>query len=92
MSRSGGTYPQGALTDNAGGNYTYDFATAFGSAAALADAPDLDHTPGASHAQRLFIRFDGQGDATIERGNGRGVGFLDFIVPAIAVEPPSDSA
>jgi hypothetical protein len=82
--RSGGTYPQGALTDNTGGNYTYGFATAFGSATALADAPDLDHTLGASHPQRLFIRFDGQGDATIERGNGRGVGFLDFIVPAVA--------
>lgn len=81
--RGGGTYPQGTLdiTDAANGNYTYTFATGFGSATALADAPDLDHTPGASHVQRLFIRFDGSDDSTIFLSNGRGVGFLDFIVP-----------
>ena len=81
--RSGGTYPQGLLdiTGAATGHYTYAFDTAFNSVTAQTDAPDLDHTPGASHPQRLFIRFDGRDDTTIERGNGRGVGFLDFIVP-----------
>lgn len=82
-------YPQGVLTDNGGGNYTYDFFTAFGAGSALADAPDLDHTPGASHVQRLFIRFDGRDDPSITQ---RAVGFFDFIIPlagnaATALDP-----
>jgi hypothetical protein len=82
--RSGGDYPQGTLdvTGEATGDYVYTFVTQFGSAQAMTDAPDLDHTPGASHIQRMFIRFDGSDDPTIFLSNGRGVGFLDFIVPA----------
>ncbi|MGB2689050.1 MAG: hypothetical protein WBC36_08715, partial [Desulfobacterales bacterium] len=83
-------WPQGTLVDNGGGNYTYTFATAFGSAEALADAPDLDHTPGTGHVQRLFVRFDGRDDA--ETITQRAVGFLDFTVPAdgaaaVALDP-----
>ena len=91
-------YPQGTLdlTDAANGNYTYTFATAFGSPAALADAPDYDPT----HVQRLFIRFDGREDDNIPPvilADGasvtqRTVGFLDFNVPAdgataVALDP-----
>jgi len=69
-------YPQGTLVYNGGSNYTYTFATAFGAASALADAPDYN----AAHVQRLFIRFDGRDDPGITQ---RAVGFLDFNVPAV---------
>jgi hypothetical protein len=79
--RTGIVYPQGTLnvSDAANGNYTYTFATAFGSQTALDDAPDLDHTAGASHVQRLLLRFDGRDDPNITQ---RSVAFLDFNVPA----------
>jgi len=67
-------YPQGILTNDGGGDYTYTFATEFGSASALADAPDYDPT----HPQRLYMRFDSRPDYP-----NISVGFLDFNVPAV---------
>jgi hypothetical protein len=68
-------YPQGTLVDNGGGNYTYTFATAFGSPTALVDAPDYN----VSQVQRLWMQFDGRLDPKITQ---RAIGFLDFNIPA----------
>ena len=67
-------YPQGTLANDGNGDYTYTFAAEFGSASALADAPDYDPT----HPQRLYMRFDGRPDYP-----NISVGFLDFNVPAV---------
>jgi Outer membrane cytochrome MtrC/MtrF-like, domains II/IV len=61
-------------THAATGDYTYTFATGFGSADALAEAPEYDPT----HTQRLLIRVSGHSAVT-----NNTVGFLDFVVPAV---------
>jgi OmcA/MtrC family decaheme c-type cytochrome len=66
-------YQQGTLVNNQDGSYTYTFATKFGSAEALADAPDYDPT----HPQRLYISFDGRPDYP-----NISVESLDFAIPA----------
>jgi hypothetical protein len=55
--------------DAANGNYVYTFATAFGSAAAIAEAPDYN----AAHTQRLILR------ASLT-GYNNAVGIVDFKV------------
>jgi OmcA/MtrC family decaheme c-type cytochrome len=68
-------YDFGTLTDNTGGDYTYEFATAFGSVGPQSTpADDIDPTP-AGHPQRLMIRVQGQD------GTNRTASFLDFTVP-----------
>jgi Outer membrane cytochrome MtrC/MtrF-like, domains II/IV len=66
-------------TDNDNGNYTYTFVTAFGSAAALLEAPEYDPT----HTQRLVIRVSGHNDTDGNPITNNSVGFLDFVVPAV---------
>jgi hypothetical protein len=77
--RGGDPYPQGDFDDNdaANGNYTYTFVTGFGSAEALAEAPDYDPT----HTQRLLIRVSGQDDTDGNALTNNTVGFLDAVVP-----------
>ena len=77
---NGVPYPQGTfdVTDAANGNYTYTFATAFGSAEALAVAPDYDPADN----QRLFIRVSGKDHANGSAPTYNSVGFADFVVPA----------
>jgi len=65
-------------TDAANGNYTYTFATGFGSTAATDEAPDYDPTD----TQRLLIRVSGHDDASGNAVTNNTVGFLDFVVPA----------
>jgi len=64
-------YPLGILTDNGGGNYTYQFDADL--ALGGADAPDFDVTD----TQRLLIRVD-----TRDVGFNRTIGLLDFVIPA----------
>lgn len=88
--REGNPYPQGVFddTDAANGNYTYTFVTGFGSAEAIAEAPDYDPT----HTQRLLIRVSGQDDADGNALTNNTVGFLDAVVPANgATAVPLDS-
>ena len=65
-------------SDAANGNYVITMSIGFGSAEALAKAPELDT---ASHPQRLFMRVSGktQADGTVTNNT---VGILDFMVPA----------
>jgi len=66
--------PEGAFVNNGDGSYVYTFATAFGSAAALAEAPEYDPT----HQQRLLIRISGTAGVTANT-----VGIMDITaVPA----------
>lgn len=75
-------------TNAAAGNYTYTFATGFGSAAALAEAPEYDPTD----TQRLVITVSGHNDANGNAVTNNTVGFLDFVVPAAgAAAVPLDS-
>ncbi len=67
------------FTNNGGGSYTFTFVTGFGSAAALAEAPDYNPT----HNQRLLIRVSGKTDANGMALTNNTVGFLDFVVPAV---------
>jgi hypothetical protein len=72
----------------AAGNYTYTFATGFGSTAALAEAPEYDPT----NTQRLVIRVSGHNDANGNALTNNTVGFLDFVVPAVGASAvPLDS-
>jgi hypothetical protein len=66
------------FTNNGGGNYSYTFATGFGSTAALTDAPDYT----TADSQRLMIRVDGHNDANGNAITHNSIGFLDFMVPA----------
>jgi hypothetical protein len=62
------------------GDYTYTFATGFGSATALTEAPEYDPT----HTQRLVIRVSGHDDTSRTPAvTNNTVGFLDFVVPAV---------
>jgi hypothetical protein len=70
------------------GDYTYTFATGFGSTEALAEAPEYDP----SHTQRLLIRVSGHDNANGNAVTNNTVGFLDFVVPAVgAAAVPMDS-
>jgi len=61
-------------SDAANGNYSYTFVTGFGSAAALAEAPEYS----ATHQQRLVIRISGTSGVTANT-----VGIMDITaVPA----------
>jgi OmcA/MtrC family decaheme c-type cytochrome len=77
-STSSGT-PTGIFdtTDAVNGNYTYTFVTGFGSAAALAEAPDYSET----HTQRLVFTVAGHYDADGYAVTNNAVGFLDFVTP-----------
>ena len=71
----------GAVFDTinaASGDYSFTFVTGFGSAEALAEAPEYDPT----HTQRLVIRASGHDDADGNPVTNNTVGFLDFVVPA----------
>jgi hypothetical protein len=65
-------------TNAASGDYTYTFATGFGSEDALAEAPEYDPT----HTQRLVIRVSGHSDTDGNPVTNNTTGFLDFVVPA----------
>ena len=66
--------PEGTFVNNGDGSYVYTFATAFGSAAALAEAPEYS----ATHQQRLLIRISGTSGVTANT-----VGIMDITaVPA----------
>jgi OmcA/MtrC family decaheme c-type cytochrome len=75
--------PVGVLdtTNAANGNYTYTFATGFGSPGAREVAPDYDP----AHTQRLFIVLRGGNhvDTSGDVVTNNSVGFLDFVVPAV---------
>jgi OmcA/MtrC family decaheme c-type cytochrome len=73
-------YPHGTFdaTDAANGNYTYSFVTGFGSADAIAAAPEYN----AADTQRLAIIVSGHNDANGNAVTNNTVGFLDFVVPA----------
>ncbi len=77
------------FTNNGAGDYTYTFVTGFGSATALAEAPDYNPT----HTQRLVIRVSGHNDpATGVALTNNTVGFLDFVVPGAGTDAvPLDS-
>jgi OmcA/MtrC family decaheme c-type cytochrome len=64
--------------DAVNGNYTYAFVTGFGSAAALAEAPDYSET----HTQRLVVTVAGHYDADGYAITNNTAGFLDFFTPA----------
>jgi OmcA/MtrC family decaheme c-type cytochrome len=64
-------------TNAASGNYTITMVTGFGSAEALAEAPDYN----AADAQRLLVRVSGKTEADGSVTNNT-VGILDFNVPA----------
>jgi OmcA/MtrC family decaheme c-type cytochrome len=67
------------LANAATGDYTYTFATVFGSAAALLEAPDYNP----AYTQRLVIRVSGHNDPVTGLAlTNNTVGFLDFVVPA----------
>jgi hypothetical protein len=88
--RSGNPYPHGSLAPGAAsGDYTYNFVTGFGSAEALAVAPDYNP----AHTQRLVIVVNGQNDpVTGSALTNNTVGFLDFVVPAAGTNAvPLDS-
>jgi hypothetical protein len=76
---SSSSTPTGVFANNGSGDYTYSFVTGFGSAEALAEAPDYDP----SHTQRLFIRVSGHNDASGNAITNNTVGTMDFTVPAI---------
>ena len=88
--RGGNPYPNGVFdaSDAANGNYTYNFVTGFGSAEALAEAPDYN----AAHTQRLVIIVSGHDDASGNALTKNTDGFLDFVVPAAGANAvPLDS-
>jgi len=64
-------------TDAANGNYLYTFVIGFGSAEALAEAPDYNET----HTQRLLISVSDRYDADDNAVTNNTVGFLDFVTP-----------
>jgi hypothetical protein len=78
--REGNPYPNGSFdaADADNGNYTYTFVTGFGSAEALAEAPDYN----AADTQRLVITASGRNDANGNAITNNTVGFLDFVTPA----------
>jgi len=86
---SASSTPTGVFTNAGNGDYTYAFVTGFGSAEALAEAPDYDP----AHTQRLVIRVSGHDDpVTGDTVTNNTVGFLDFVVPAAAAKAvPLDS-
>jgi hypothetical protein len=85
---SASSTPDGDFINGTAGDYTYTFVTGFGSAEALAEAPDYDPT----HTQRLVIRASGHDDTDGNALTNNTVGFLDFVVPATgATAVPLDS-
>lgn len=66
------------FSNDGGGNYTYTFATAFGSASALAESPEYS----TGHSQRLLIRVNGHQDSNGNALTNPTIGTMDFVVPA----------
>ncbi len=70
-----GTYPQGTLTNNGNGDYSYVFDTKFTDA--TTEAPDYNQAQTQRFAMFVAGHSDGNGNAVTNNA----AGFLDFVTP-----------